>query len=100
MKLKVILGLVSISAVLLTSMAGCNADNINTLIDSVGNVIGTDIEIDVKQEDLDNISEKANELKDNVENIVEDEEVRDATEDLVNALIGAVKENREGVKDE
>ena len=94
-KLKLLFAASAAVAFLSTSTAGCNAENLNAVIDSTGNLIGVEVDVDIKQEDLDAIEGQVNELKENVETIIEDEEVRDAASNLIDALKGAVEETEE-----
>lgn len=94
-KAKMILGIVAVCSVLATGASGCNAENLNAVIDATSDLAGVEVDVEIKQEDLDKVEHQVNELKDNVEAILEDEEVRDAAAGLMDALSGAIKDTEE-----
>ena len=89
MKRLLVLAILSVFAI---SVTGCSADNINKVIDIVGEESGVDIDVEVEQEQVDKIADELDKFKDTAENIVEDEDVRDALKDLFNAVQDASKE--------
>lgn len=72
--------------ILCLSMCACTADEINTTVSEVGEEVGVDINLNLKQEDLDNAKDLYNEAKDKVTDVVTDEGVREAAGDFFDAI--------------
>lgn len=88
--------LVCASILAITLLTGCSADNINSAVNTIGSEAGVDINLNLKQEDVDKVTDKLDKVKDKAQNIAEDEEVRDALGNLVDALENASKESNDG----
>ena len=83
--------LVCTSILAVTLLTGCSADNINSAVNTIGSEAGVDINLNLKQEDVDKVTDKLDKVKDKAQNIAEDEEVRDALGNLVDALEKCIK---------
>ncbi|MBE5876574.1 MAG: hypothetical protein E7290_06765 [Lachnospiraceae bacterium] len=84
MKKKMTLALMLITGTL--CLTACNADDINETAHEIGEEAGMDINLNIQQEDLDKVKEEANKLKEDVVNVVTDEEVHSAVGELFDAL--------------
>ena len=82
-----------ILSVLALHCTGCSANSINKIVNTVGEEAGVDIDLDIKQEQVDKIADEFDKIKDTAENIAGDEEVQDALKDLLNAVQDASKES-------
>lgn len=74
------------------ALCGCTADDINTTVNKLGDKAGVEVELNLKEEDINKIKGNANKVKDTVTDITEDEEVREAAGNLIDAIEGAVKD--------
>ncbi len=80
---------IALAGLLITGMlcfTACTADDINNTVHDIGKEAGMDINLNIQQEDLDKVKEEANKIKDDVVNVVTDEEVQSAVGDLFNAV--------------
>ena len=84
MKKKIFITSLLTAAVL--CLTACTADDINNTVHDLGQEAGMDINLNIQQEDLDKVQEEANKLKEDVVNVVTDEEVHSAVGDLLNAV--------------
>ncbi len=84
MKKKMLLALMLITGTL--CLTACNADDINETVHEIGEEAGMDINLNIQQEDLDKVKEEANKLKEDVINVVTDEEVHSAVGELFDAV--------------
>lgn len=82
----------SLLAVMSVSLVGCKASSINRIVNTIGEEAGVDVNLDIKQEDLDKIKDKLEEGKDAAEHVLKDEDVQQAVKDLVNATKDSVTE--------
>lgn len=82
---------IAILSVMLISvtLCACTADDINSAVNQLGDKAGVDVELNLKDEDLDKIKDGAGKMKDTVTDITEDEDVREAVDNLIDAIEGA-----------
>lgn len=93
MKKKFLCVLVTCACLMLSA---CNAEDINSAVNAVGEDMGVDINLNLEQEQVDAVIDKAEEIKDDVVNVITDEGVKDAAGGLLDAIKGAVsKENNQ-----
>ncbi len=84
MKKKIIIACLLITGTL--CLSACDADDINNTVHDIGEEAGMDINLNIQQEDLDKVKEEANKLKEDVVNVVTDEEVHSAVGELFDAV--------------
>lgn len=87
MKKKFVCVLVAITCLMFSA---CNAEDINSAVNAVGEDIGVDINLNLEQEQVDAVVDKAEEIKDGVVNVITDESVKDAAGGLLDAIKDAV----------
>lgn len=84
MKKKIVLAGLLVAGML--CFTACTADDINNTVHDIGEEAGMDINLNLEQEDLDKVKEEANRLKEDVVNVVTDEEVHSAVGELFDAV--------------
>lgn len=67
-------------------LTACNAEDINSAVNAIGEDVGVDFNLNLEQEQVDAVFDKAEEIKDGVVNVITDEGVKDAAGSLLDAI--------------
>ncbi len=87
MKKKIVCMLVACATLVLSA---CQAEDINNAVNALGQDVGVDVNLNLEQEQVDAVIDKAGEIKDSVVNVITDDEVKDAAGGLLDAIKDAV----------
>lgn len=83
---------IALTILTVSTLCGCTADDINSAVNQMGEKVGVDVNVNLTDEDVDKVKDGATKIKDTVTDIAEDEEVRDAFGNLIDAVKGAGKD--------
>lgn len=72
--------------------SACSADTLNSVINKAASEAGVDVHVDIEQEDLDKAIDALEDVKNKAEDIVTDEDVQKAGNDLFDAIKNAGEE--------
>lgn len=82
-----------VTTMCLLALTACNADDLNSTIESAASAAGVEVDINIKQEQLDEVKKKAKDSADKIKDIATDEDVHKAAKDLLDSVINSTKES-------
>ncbi len=97
MKKKILCALVICACL---ALSACQAEDINGAVNALGQDVGVDVNLNLEQEQVDAVIDKAEEVKDGVVSVVTDEEVQSAAGSLFEALKKAIEAAIGGAEDD
>lgn len=84
-----------LAALFLCGLSACSADDINNTINGAAGKAGIDLQLNVTQDQVDDVTEKGKAAVDKVKDVVTDKDVHNAAKDFVDSVVGAATENKE-----
>lgn len=75
-------------------LTACSADSLNNALNSAADKAGVDVEVNIKQEQIDSVTDKAKDAAGTVKDILTDEDVKKTTKDLFDSISDAAGKHK------
>lgn len=78
-----------IAIAMMIGLTACSADSLNNAINGAADKAGVDVEVNIKQEQIDSVTDKAKDAVGAVKDVLTDEDVKKTTKDLFDSISDA-----------